>query len=427
MMNFRHVWTSAWVLATACLMATSTRAQSTFWQRTSGPQASPIVCLGLGPDGDLFAGTLYDGVFRTTDWGDTWTAANTGLMNLNVNCLSVDSNGCLYAGTYAGLFSSTDAGAHWLEVSLGAPGRYVSSIAFGSSNIMYLAVWDAAEGGVYRSTDHGGSWTGINNGLTTTGVQSLATDSEGRLFAGTDIGVFRSVDAGESWSWVSDVYYSTVMTKSFAVSPAGYVFAATHRGIFRSTEAGTSWVCVALTDLICRAVAVNSLGHVFASSCTGHMVGYSRENGVTLSTDNGVTWNEANGGLLDSAVTCLAVDSFGYLYAGTETMGVFRSVLPTTGVRGDDLELPAGFSLSQNYPNPFNPSTTMRYAVPARSALELTVFNALGQHVRALVRGEAEAGYNEVTFDAAGLPSGVYFCRLKAGTTILTRKMLLVR
>jgi hypothetical protein len=89
--------------------------------------------------------------------------------------------------------------------------------------------------------------------------------------------------------------------------------------------------------------------------------------------------------------------------------------------------VPAGFRLAPNYPNPFNPSTTIGYAVPTRSAVELTVHNTLGQLVRELASGEVEAGHHEVTFDAAGLSSGVYFYRLKAGNTILTRKMLLVR
>jgi hypothetical protein len=83
--------------------------------------------------------------------------------------------------------------------------------------------------------------------------------------------------------------------------------------------------------------------------------------------------------------------------------------------------------LSQNYPNPFNPSTTIRYELPVRSVVRLTVHNTLGQTVRELVEGELEAGSHEATFDATDLSSGVYFYQLKAGNTILTRKMLYLR
>jgi hypothetical protein len=89
--------------------------------------------------------------------------------------------------------------------------------------------------------------------------------------------------------------------------------------------------------------------------------------------------------------------------------------------------LPASFSLGQNYPNPFNPATTIRYGLPVRSTVNLAVFNALGQQVRELVRGEEEAGFHEVRFDGSGISSGVYFYRLRAGGFMETRKFLLLR
>jgi hypothetical protein len=81
--------------------------------------------------------------------------------------------------------------------------------------------------------------------------------------------------------------------------------------------------------------------------------------------------------------------------------------------------------LEQNYPNPFNPSTTIRYGLPNRSHVTLTVFNTLGQQVAQLVNAEMDAGYHEATFDAKGLASGVYFYRIKAGDFVQTRKLLL--
>ena len=89
-------------------------------------------------------------------------------------------------------------------------------------------------------------------------------------------------------------------------------------------------------------------------------------------------------------------------------------------------DLPVSFSLDQNYPNPFNPTTIIRYALPARSYVELSVFNALGQQVAALVNDTRDAGYHEVRFDGGSLASGVYFYRLKTGDFIQTRKMLLL-
>jgi hypothetical protein len=82
------------------------------------------------------------------------------------------------------------------------------------------------------------------------------------------------------------------------------------------------------------------------------------------------------------------------------------------------------FRLLQNFPNPFNPSTTIRYGLPNRSHVSLTVFNTLGQQVALLQRGEQEAGYHEVMFDGSGLSSGVYYYRLRAGDFVQSRTLI---
>jgi hypothetical protein len=89
--------------------------------------------------------------------------------------------------------------------------------------------------------------------------------------------------------------------------------------------------------------------------------------------------------------------------------------------------LPERCSLEQNYPNPFNPSTTIRYSLPQRSHVSLTVFNTLGQKVTTVVEGEMEAGVHEVKFDASRLASGVYLYRIQAGNFVQTRRLVVIR
>jgi len=83
--------------------------------------------------------------------------------------------------------------------------------------------------------------------------------------------------------------------------------------------------------------------------------------------------------------------------------------------------------LQQNYPNPFNPSTTIRYGLPNRFHLTLTVFNALGQQVALLRNGEQDAGYHEVRFNGKNLSSGVYFYKIQAGEFVQTLKCVIAR
>lgn len=94
--------------------------------------------------------------------------------------------------------------------------------------------------------------------------------------------------------------------------------------------------------------------------------------------------------------------------------------------------IPTEISLHANYPNPFNPATTIRFELPQDMNIELQVFNAKGQMVKMLQRGEMNAGYHTVQWRAdsdAGLPvpSGIYYCRLTAEGRVMIRKMLLLK
>ncbi len=85
------------------------------------------------------------------------------------------------------------------------------------------------------------------------------------------------------------------------------------------------------------------------------------------------------------------------------------------------------FNLEQNYPNPFNPSTVVGFQLSVAGQATLKVYDLLGREVAVLVNGALPAGAHSVTFDAAGLPSGVYMYKLEAGGQSMTRRMTLVK
>jgi hypothetical protein len=99
----------------------------------------------------------------------------------------------------------------------------------------------------------------------------------------------------------------------------------------------------------------------------------------------------------------------------------------TTGVAEEKSTLANSFTIEQNYPNPFNPSTTIRYGLPQRTNVTLSVFNTLGQQIAILVNGPQEAGYHDAKFDGRNLASGVYYYRLQAGSYVQTKQLLLLR
>lgn len=101
----------------------------------------------------------------------------------------------------------------------------------------------------------------------------------------------------------------------------------------------------------------------------------------------------------------------------------------TTTITGVDgaAPTPTSYALLQNYPNPFNPSTIIRFDVPERAFVRLTIYNVLGQLVMTLVDGQLEAGAHKATFDARRLATGMYIYRMRAGSFTAVRKMLLVK
>ena len=98
---------------------------------------------------------------------------------------------------------------------------------------------------------------------------------------------------------------------------------------------------------------------------------------------------------------------------------------------GND-SFPTEYALYQNYPNPFNPSTKIKYSIPNvgtghAPSLQLKVYNILGQEIVTLVNQKQQPGNYEVTFNANGLPSGIYFYRITSGTFTDTKKLIVMK
>ena len=89
--------------------------------------------------------------------------------------------------------------------------------------------------------------------------------------------------------------------------------------------------------------------------------------------------------------------------------------------------VPEEYVLVQNYPNPFNPETSIEFGLPETGDVTVTVYNTLGQEVAVLVDEELDGGFYTVSWDAAGLPTGVYFYRIVAGTFNETRRMVYMK
>jgi photosystem II stability/assembly factor-like uncharacterized protein len=401
---------------------------------------------------NLFVGTQSRGVFRSTDNGTNWSQVNTCL--LNRPAISVAASGTmLFAGVENyGIFCSADNGKSWSSSIAGRKLYSARMLKTSDSNILalsgdlYLSPDDGANWtpvsnsyylainaftvsganiyagtyyqGVYRSTTNGTDWTRIDTNFTNHEI-SVLVDTGTDLFAGTsESGVYRSTDKGITWSQVNSGLAQLTIT-ALAVSGPN-VYAGTYdRGVFHSIDNGTTWsrISKGLTDS-CIAVLAISGTDLFAGTKNG---------GVFQLPEKGTTWIDINAGLTNKAIHDLAVSSQD-LVAGTDH-GVFRRPLSEliTPVVEPHTPIPSRYALEQNFPNPFNPSTTIAFDIPSRLFVSLKIFDVIGREAAVIVSEELPAGRHSRQWNAANLPSGVYFYRLQAGAFKDTKRLLLIK
>ncbi len=104
------------------------------------------------------------------------------------------------------------------------------------------------------------------------------------------------------------------------------------------------------------------------------------------------------------------------------------TIAPGTSVGIDDeVDAPTEFALGQNYPNPFNPTTNINYSVGEAGPVNITVYNVMGQKVAELLNTTKNAGSYQLTWNATGVASGMYYYRLTAPGQVLTRQMTLIK
>jgi hypothetical protein len=92
-----------------------------------------------------------------------------------------------------------------------------------------------------------------------------------------------------------------------------------------------------------------------------------------------------------------------------------------------EISLPATYCLSQNYPNPFNATSTIEYAVPNESHVNVAIYDILGRKIATLVNEIKQPGIYQCIWDADKQASGIYFYKMQAGDFVATKKMMLIK
>src|SRR5665647_1043843 len=217
------------------LFYTGTGYSGNFWEKTHGPNCGNISSITFNSQGYIFA-LAYEGVFRSTDNGISWTNITNNMKGVTVESLIINSNDVIFAGTTGGICTSWDNGGSWgLGIQTAA-----LTIAISPNGYMFAGTW---HDGIYRSEDNGATW----NQITTMGpIDHLLVNSAGYIFASTHRnGIYRSTDNGDNWTAINNgiiPFSDGIFINCISVNDSGKIFLGSSTCIYYSTNDGNNWV-----------------------------------------------------------------------------------------------------------------------------------------------------------------------------------------
>ena len=162
-------------------------------------------------------------------------------------------------------------------------------------------------------------------------------------------------------------------------------------------------------------IAVDNRGGIYVTGSSWGGVFGTRGDFATIKySPAGIQqWVIRTNGSVDEVPSALAVDTIGNVYvAGSDGHYLTIKYNQLTGINLISNGVPGEYHLYQNYPNPFNPVTEIRFDVPAKSNVELRVYDVLGRLVNTIYSGMMEAGKYKSDFRAENVASGVYYYEL---------------
>lgn len=286
-----------------------------------------------------YAGTAGNGIFKTVDYGSTWTAINTGLShpeNGRIHAILIDpsNSAVLYAGEYAdglpgaGVFKSTDAGATWNELTASLSSRDVHNMAMDPNNSQTIyAATGVRCGSVWKTIDGGASWTrGV--GLPCDPIAVLVDPSNTNiLYTGNDISLDKSVDGGLTWTAIGQPASRNGGMAIDSFHPNTLYNAASDNFEYRSDDGGQIWAQLPTSPQnVYQGLITDPLRPDTVYAATK----LSGATGVFVSSDRGVTWTDITANLT-AGPHRLAIlsDNPSILYALTD-FGFYAYGLPST-------------------------------------------------------------------------------------------------
>jgi len=301
-----------------------------FWQQMS-LDSTRVTAMANGMDGAILAANNGGRLFRSGDSGLTWTAMNWGPAEI-IGTLAINEDGHIFAATHGALlgklYRSLDNGESWTRLNL-PWAFFVYEIGFPAPGQAFLVTPGGGEsqrGGMFRSDDNGQTWAEVP--FPALFPFALELTANGKMYVAThDRGVCLSTDGGKTWQLRNNGLPDETMLSMASDGAENVYVGVLHHGLFRSSNGGASWTRTALRKVCVTDLVVNRDGGVFA------IVGSwdcGEAEGVYFSGDRGASWVRINGGLTEKYVSSSLVTPTGYVFLGTHSSGIFKSIDSTT-------------------------------------------------------------------------------------------------
>lgn len=280
--------------------------------RNEGLNAAPVRGFVENGSGVLFCSVRWSGVHRSSDHGGSWTRVWNSDLPPDIRVLRIDGDDMLYAASSEFLYRSSDDGTTWQHLN--------SQHMFQLCNDVLLvppqALLTAEDGRCSYSSDGGAHWEVRSQGLPRSSMTALLRLPDGMILAAlSDSGVYRSNNDGMTWEKFGD-FPSGMTINNMALRPPATVFATTMRdGVYRSNDGGLQWARLK------RGMQTPYMKALHVSPVAGVYVGCTE--GVFFLEEEKDTWIPLEG--IDHTVNAFITDFRSYLFAGTETDGLYVS------------------------------------------------------------------------------------------------------
>jgi photosystem II stability/assembly factor-like uncharacterized protein len=360
-------------------------------------------------------------IIRTTDGGTSWFLQQSGTINALFGITFIDANTGIAVGSYGTILKTTNGGSTWVPQFSGT-NYYLADISHIDSNTLMIV----GENGLILKTTNGGLTWNFQTSGTTNLLQSISLiDSNYGTVVGYQGTILRTYNGGIDWiSQTSgtekdlNAVFFINMNNGIAVGDSGTILKTNNGGIPVALISFTAEVFESEIKFNwSTATETNNSGFEilrFAQNDNNEWedIGFVPGHGTTTETQHySFTDNDLKPG------------KYQYKLKQIDYDGTFEY----SQIVEADIPFANEFLLSQNYPNPFNPTTKIEFRIADFGFVNLKVYDILGREVAILVNEEKPAGEYEIEFNAANLPSGIYFYQLKAGQFSQTKKMILLK